>query len=54
LHGLVELCWLVEVDVKYWDLRQSTAIASVECQERVYTMDVKNKLLVIGLLAGRG
>ncbi|KAJ5458970.1 hypothetical protein N7530_010914 [Penicillium desertorum] len=34
--------------VKYWDLRQSTAIASVECQERVYTMDVKNKLLVIG------
>ncbi|KAJ5827731.1 hypothetical protein N7447_004494 [Penicillium robsamsonii] len=34
--------------VKYWDLRQSTAIASVECQERIYTMDVKNKLLVVG------
>ncbi|KAJ5923006.1 hypothetical protein N7516_010709 [Penicillium verrucosum] len=34
--------------VKYWDLRQSTAIASVDCQERVYTMDVKNKLLVVG------
>lgn len=34
--------------VKYWDLRQSTPIATVECQERVYTMDVKNKLLVIG------
>ncbi|GAD95846.1 nuclear pore complex protein (SonA), putative [Paecilomyces variotii No. 5] len=34
--------------VKYWDLRQSTPIASVECQERVYTMDVKNKLLVVG------
>lgn len=30
--------------VKYWDLRQSTPIASVECQERVYTMDVKSKL----------
>ncbi|KAF3385152.1 Nucleoporin GLE2 [Penicillium rolfsii] len=34
--------------VKYWDLRQSNPIASIECQERVYTMDVKNKLLVIG------
>ncbi|KAE8379451.1 WD40-repeat-containing domain protein [Aspergillus bertholletiae] len=34
--------------VKYWDLRQSTPIATVECQERVYTMDVKNKLLVVG------
>ncbi|KAI2083679.1 RNA export factor gle2 [Ophidiomyces ophidiicola] len=34
--------------VKYWDLRQSTPIGSLDCQERVYTMDVKNKLLVIG------
>lgn len=34
--------------MKYWDLRQQTPIAQVECQERVYTMDVKNKLLVIG------
>lgn len=34
--------------VKYWDLRQSTPIATVECQDRVYTMDVKNKLLVVG------
>lgn len=34
--------------VKYWDLRQSTPIAAVECQDRVYTMDVKNKLLVVG------
>jgi mRNA export factor len=34
--------------VKYWDLRQSTPIASVDCQERIYTMDVKNKLLVVG------
>lgn len=34
--------------VKYWDLRQSTAAATVACQDRVYTMDVKNNLLVIG------
>lgn len=34
--------------VKYWDLRQSQPAASLQCQERVYTMDVKNKLLVIG------
>ncbi|KAJ6016719.1 hypothetical protein N7451_000098 [Penicillium sp. IBT 35674x] len=34
--------------VKYWDLRQQTPIANIDCQERVYTMDVKNKLLVIG------
>lgn len=33
--------------VKYWDLRQSNPIAQVECQERVYSMDVKNKLLVV-------
>jgi mRNA export factor len=34
--------------VKYWDLRQSTPAVSVECQERVYAMDAKEKLLVIG------
>lgn len=34
--------------VKYWDLRQSTPITSIDCQERVYTMDTKDKLLVIG------
>jgi mRNA export factor len=34
--------------VKYWDLRQQTAVASVECQERVYSMDTKGDLLVIG------
>jgi mRNA export factor len=34
--------------VKYWDLRQEAPAATLECQERVYTMDVKNKLLVIG------
>jgi mRNA export factor len=34
--------------IKYWDLRQSSAVATVQCQERVYTMDVKDKLLVVG------
>lgn len=34
--------------VKYWDLRQSTAVATLQCQDRVYTMDVKDNLLVIG------
>jgi len=34
--------------IKYWDLRQSTAVATVTCQERVYAMDVKNQLLVVG------
>lgn len=33
--------------VKYWDLRQSTAVASVACQDRVYSMDARNKLLVV-------
>ena len=34
--------------VKYWDLRQSTAVATLNCQERVYTLDVRDKLMVIG------
>ncbi|KAE9378020.1 WD40 repeat-like protein [Stipitochalara longipes BDJ] len=34
--------------VKYWDLRQNQPVASVQCQERVYTLDVKKNLLVIG------
>ncbi|MCJ1260030.1 RNA export factor gle2 [Lignoscripta atroalba] len=33
--------------VKYWDLRQSTPVASIDCQERVYSMDAKDKLLVV-------
>ncbi|KAA6410667.1 MAG: nuclear pore complex [Lasallia pustulata] len=33
--------------VKYWDLRQPTPVASVECQDKIYSMDVKNQLLVI-------
>jgi mRNA export factor len=34
--------------IKYWDLRTSAAVASVTCQDRVYTMDVRDKLLVVG------
>ena len=34
--------------VKYWDLRSDKPAATINCQERVYTMDAKNKLLVIG------
>lgn len=34
--------------VKYWDLRQSAAVATLPCQDRVYTLDVKDKLMVIG------
>lgn len=34
--------------IKYWDLRQSQPAATVQVQERVYTMDVRNQLLVVG------
>ncbi|KAL6253179.1 RNA export factor gle2 [Rhinocladiella similis] len=34
--------------VKYWDFRSQNPVATLQCQERVYSMDVKNKLLVVG------
>ncbi|OJD36152.1 poly + rna export protein [Diplodia corticola] len=36
--------------IKYWDIRASNVqpVISVSAQERVYTMDVKDKLLVVG------
>jgi len=34
--------------IKYWDFRSATPAGTVQCQERVYTMDVKENLLVIG------
>ena len=34
--------------IKYWDLRSQTPVGSVACQERVYSMDVRNSLLVVG------
>ena len=34
--------------VKYWDLRSPTPAGQLEVKERVYTMDVKNNMLVVG------
>lgn len=34
--------------IKYWDLRSSTPAGSVTMQDRVYSMDVKDNLLVVG------
>ena len=34
--------------IKYWDLRASTPVATVQCQERVYSLDVQKNLLVVG------
>lgn len=34
--------------IKYWDLRSPNPAGSIQCQERVYTMDVRDNLLVIG------
>jgi mRNA export factor len=34
--------------VKYWDLRQAQPVGSIACQDRVYVMDVREKLLVVG------
>ncbi|KAL9052071.1 MAG: hypothetical protein Q9162_005642 [Coniocarpon cinnabarinum] len=34
--------------IKYWDLRSSSPIATLDTQDRIYTMDSKDKLLVVG------
>lgn len=34
--------------VRYWDLRTPAPVATLACQERVYSMDIRDKLLVIG------
>jgi mRNA export factor len=34
--------------VKYWDLRQQNPVGTLTCQDRVYTMDIKDQLLVVG------
>lgn len=34
--------------IKYWDMRQQGPAATVTCQDRVYTMDVKDNLCVVG------
>ncbi|KAH6669584.1 WD40-repeat-containing domain protein [Halenospora varia] len=33
--------------VKYWDLRSPAAVATLQCKDKVYSMDVKDTLLVI-------
>ena len=33
--------------MKYWDLRQQAPAAVLPCQEKIYSLDVKDKLLVI-------
>jgi mRNA export factor len=34
--------------IKYWDLRTEAPVASVDCIERVYSLDVKKDILVVG------
>ncbi|KAF1988085.1 WD40 repeat-like protein [Aulographum hederae CBS 113979] len=34
--------------IKYWDLRQQNPVGSIQCQDRVYTMDIMNEMLVLG------
>lgn len=34
--------------IKYWDLRQQRPIETLQCQDRIYTMDVRDSLLVVG------
>ena len=34
--------------VKYWDLRQQQPAVTLNCQDRVYAMDLRDSLLVIG------
>ncbi|KAK7883356.1 RNA export factor gle2, partial [Exophiala xenobiotica] len=34
--------------IKYWDLRSDKPIGMLECKDRVYTMDVKDNMLVVG------
>lgn len=39
-HMLATGSW--DKTIKYWDLRQQQPVATVQCQERVYTMDVRH------------
>ncbi len=34
--------------VKYWDLRSATPAATINCSDRVYALDIKDSLMVIG------
>ena len=37
--------------IKYWDLRSPTPLATVELKDRCYAMDVRNQVLVVGTAA---
>lgn len=45
-HMLVTGGW--DKMIKYWDLRQQTPAATLECQDRIYTMSVRDQMLVVG------
>jgi mRNA export factor len=34
--------------IKYWDLRQRRCAATIDCKARVFTMDARQHLLVVG------
>ncbi|TRX93363.1 hypothetical protein FHL15_005638 [Xylaria flabelliformis] len=34
--------------IKYWDLRSPNPVGTVTCQDRIFSMDVRNSLLVVG------
>jgi mRNA export factor len=34
--------------IKYWDLRQSQPAMTLQCQDRVYCMDIRDQMLVVG------
>ena len=40
--------WILGSHCEVLDLRQQNPAATLQCQERVYTMDVRNQLLVVG------
>jgi mRNA export factor len=33
--------------IKYWDLRTDSAVVTVDCNERVYSLDVARDLLIV-------
>jgi mRNA export factor len=33
--------------IRYWDLRSAAPAATITCQDRIYSMDVRNQLLVV-------
>ena len=43
---LVTASW--DKKLKYWDFRSQNPVATVELQDRAYTLDVKNQLCVVG------